>query len=202
MMQLIDPSNDKSRNNTKTNEEARFKYYRIDETGGRANLGIIEQFEPHILVGYKENLLILAEAGLRTQNFDTGLGHLNDLRAFLNSGGFLNANFVDEPYLYEPYVAADFAPGGMENQDGIDQTRALLREIVEERYISGFGMYMPFNDARRLRKDDSDIAVPIPLNTSTATAQPERLPYSDDELNANPNAPQEPGIFTVTPVNQ
>ena len=53
---------------------------------------------------------------------------------------------------YEAYEAADFAPGGMENADNIDADRALLREIIEERYISGFGTFIPFNDARQVAK--------------------------------------------------
>lgn len=203
LMQLINPTNASSRNNAKTDETARFGYYTIDETGGRANLGIIEQFEPHNLVTYQENLLILAETGARTSGFNTGLGHLNDLRAFLNTGGFLNSNFINSPYSYQPYEAADFASGGMENEDGLSAERALLREIIEERYVSGFGMYMPFNDARRLMKSDADIAVPFPLNNSSATMNPQRMPYSNDELNSNSNAPSEdPGIFVITEVNK
>ncbi len=202
MMQMLDPANAESRNNAKTDETARFGYYKVDESGGSVNTGIIEQFEPHRLISFEENLLILAECAARTQDFDTALGHLNDLRAFLNSGGRLNANFVSEPFKYEPYEAADFQAGGMENADNIDPTRALLREIIEERYISGFGTFMPFNDARRLRKSDSDISVPFPLNTATASQHPERMPYSDDELAANGNAPTEPGIFATTEVNK
>ena len=201
LMQLINPDNPISRSNAKTNEFARFHYYSIDETND-SNLGIVEQFEPQHLVSYEENHLILAETGART-SFEDGLAHLNELRAYLNEGGRLNVNFIDSTYLYEAYEAADFAAGGMENADGIDPTRALLREIIEERYVSGFGMYMPFNDSRRLRKSDSDIAVPFPLNPGSTTQYPERMPYADDELNSNSNAPtDDPGIFVVTDVNQ
>ena len=92
---------------------------------------------------------------------------------------------------------------GMENADNIDDTRALIREIVEERYISGFGMFLAFNDSRRLRKSDSDVAVPFIMVDGPEPPYAERLPYSDDELNSNANAPDEdPGIFTVTKVNQ
>ncbi|MDH3708681.1 MAG: SusD/RagB family nutrient-binding outer membrane lipoprotein [Cyclobacteriaceae bacterium] len=203
LMQLVDPADAIYRGNAKTDETARFGYYAIDENGASNNLGIIEQFEPHNLVTYRENLLILAEAAARTIDFNTALGHLNECRQYLNTGDFLNDNFIGEPFLYADYVAADFAAGGMENMDNIDDTRALLREIIEERYISGFGMYIPFNDARRLRKSDGDIAVPIPFNTTSATQQPERLPYSDEELFANSNAPSaDPGLFVVTQVNQ
>ncbi|MEM7105804.1 MAG: SusD/RagB family nutrient-binding outer membrane lipoprotein [Bacteroidota bacterium] len=203
MMQLLDSGNGNYRGNAKTDETARFGYFKVDESGGAANTGVIEQFEPHNMVTYAENQLILAECGARTQSFAVGLGHLNDLRAWLNTGEFLNANWNTEPFSYEAYEDADFMNGGMENADNMDMTRALLREIVEERYISGFGMYMAFNDARRLRKSDGDISVPFPLNPSSATQHPERMPYSDDELNSNSNAPtDDPGIYSVTEVNQ
>ncbi|MDN5201143.1 SusD/RagB family nutrient-binding outer membrane lipoprotein [Fulvivirgaceae bacterium BMA10] len=203
MMQLLDPASGINRNNAKTDETARFGYYTIDENSGNANLGIIEQFEPHNLITYQENLLILAETGARTADFNTGLGHLNELRQYLNTGDFLNENFVGQSFQYDDYVEADFMAGGIENGDNIDQTRALLREIIEERYISGFGMFMGFNDARRLRKNDSDIAVPFPLNNAAASQHPERMPYSEDELNSNSNAPEvDPGILEKTEVNK
>ncbi len=202
LMQLLEPTNALSRSNAKTDETARFAYFTIDESGGSDNEGIIEQFEPQNIITFEENMLILAETGARTIDFNTGLGHLNELRAYLNTGEFLNVNFENEPLLYEAYVVGDFMAGGMENADGLPETRALLREIIEERYISGFGMFMAFNDARRLRKDDTDLMVPFPLNIGSATLYPERLPYSDDELNTNSNAPTEdPGIFTKTQVN-
>ncbi|MEL6720116.1 MAG: SusD/RagB family nutrient-binding outer membrane lipoprotein, partial [Bacteroidota bacterium] len=203
LMQLLNPDSGISRNNAKTDETARFQYYTIDESGGSANKGIIEQFEPQQLISYEENQLILAETSARTGSFDDALGHLNTLRTYLNAGGRLNANFIDSTYLYEAYEAADFESGGMENADGIDATRALLREIIEERYVCGFGMFMPFNDVRRLRSTDSDLIVPFPLNPGSGTQQPQRMPYSDDELNSNENAPAEdPGIFTTTEVNK
>lgn len=203
MMDLIDPANSASRNNAKTDETGRHAYYAIDESSGAPNKGVVEQFEPQNLVSYQENQLILAECAARGGSFDTALGHLNDLRAWLNTGAFLNANFAGQPVKYEAYDAADFNSGGIENSDGIDATRALLREIIEERYVSGFGTFMPFNDARRLRKSDGDIAVPIPLNTNTVSQHPERMPYSDDELNANSNGPgDDPGIYEVTEVNR
>ncbi len=203
MMQLLDGTNAAYRGNAKTDEYARFGYLRVDESSGSANIGIIEQFEPQNMVTFQENQLTLAEAGARSVDFATGLQHLNDYRAWLNTGGALNANFTDSTYLYDPYDAIDFDAGGMENADGISTDQALLREIIEERYISGFGTFMPFDDARRLRVTDPDIDVPFPFNASSVTAHPERMPYSDDELNTNSNAPAEdPGILTKTQVNQ
>ena len=202
MMGLLDESNDNYRGNAKTNEAARFAYYTIDESVAGNNMGVINKFEPQPIVTFQENHLILAEAGARTNGFDAGLTHLNEFRAWLSEGGGVNANFQDVDRLYEPYEAADFDGGGIENTDGLDPMRALLREIVEERYVSGFMSFMPFDDARRLRKSDGDIAVPIPLNVASASQQPERFPYSVDEVNTNSNAPAEPGIYAKTEVNQ
>jgi hypothetical protein len=191
------------RGNSKTDETARSGYSFVVNTDGDSNSGIIEQFEPQNLVSYAENILTLAEAGARTQGFNAGLGHLNDYRAWLNTGAFFNDNFNTMPYSYAAYDASDFASGGMENADGIDATRALIREIVEERYVSGFLSWMPFDDHRRLRKSDSDVVVPFPLNDPSTSVHVGRLPYASDELNANANAPSaDPGIFTKTEVNQ
>ena len=202
LMQLLDPSNQNSRNNAKTDETARFGYYYINESGGAANTGVAAQFEPQPLVTFEENQLILAETALRTKDFNTALAALNVHRAYLDGGGRLNATHKASAYNYAPYSAEDFNAGGIENPDGISAERALLREIIEERYISGFGTHIPFNDARRLRKSDNDVNVPFPFNIASASQHPERFPYADDELSANPNAPTEPGIYTVTPVNQ
>jgi len=201
LMSMICPDTSWSRNNAKTNENARYWYYEIHEEGGPVNQGIIAAQEPMPMVTYAENQLILAECAARTVNFATALGHLNDLRDWLNSGAFLNAAFADSAYLYEQYNAADFANGGMENPDGVSATQALLREIIEERYVSCFGTYIPFNDVRRLRKSDSDLIVPFPLNPG-GTQQPQRLPYAFTEINANSNIEDDPGIYQVTPVNQ
>lgn len=197
---LIDPSHASYRGNAKTDETARSAYYVIDDGTASNNMGIINLFEPQQMVSFEENHLILAEAGARA-SFATGLTHLNEFRAWLDGGGRLNDNFSGMAYNYDAYVDADFMAGGMENADNIDQTRALLREIIEERYVSGFGEFMPFDDARRLRKSDTDIQIPFAPNSGSQHA--ERFPYADNELNANSNGPAEdPGIFVKTAVNQ
>lgn len=203
LMQLLDDESGVSRNNAKTNEEARLGYYTIDESGGRVNQGIAEQFEPQNLVSYAENQLILAEAATRESGVAAGLPYLNELRSWLNTGEMVNDNFKDLTFTYDPYDTQDFQAGGIENQDSIDPERALLREIIEERYVSGFGMYMAFNDSRRLRASDSDIAVPFVLVDGPNPPFVERFPYSDDELSSNENAPAEdPGLFAKTEVNR
>ena len=191
------------RGNAKTNETARHNYYKIDETSGDGNLGVIERFVPMPMVTYFENQLIKAEAAART-SFADGLGHLNDYRAWLASGGRLNDTFNDSAsILYEAYDAADFADGGMENLDGVADVDALLREIIEERYVSGFGTYMPFNDHRRLRGEGkTNLIVPFPLNTTAASEHVERIPYAQDELASNSTIDEDPGLYAKTEVNQ
>ncbi|MDC9721283.1 MAG: SusD/RagB family nutrient-binding outer membrane lipoprotein [Urechidicola sp.] len=198
---LIDAGSAISRNNAKTDEDARSKYYYFDEDGGNS-VGVASAAAPMPLVTYEENLLTLAEAAARTTTMTTALGHLNELRVFLASGAAFDLVDSGDILQYDAYDAADFASGGIENMDGIDDTRALLREIVEERYVSGYGTFIPWNDARRLRASDLDISVPFPLNTGAATAHPERFLLSQDELNSNSNAPDGLTIYSVTEVNQ
>lgn len=203
LTQLLDANSAVYRGNAKTDETARSGYSYVVENDGLSNSGIIEQFESQNLVSYAENVLTLAEAGARTQGMSVALGHLNDYRAWLNTGGFFNDNFKDMPFTYEAYDEADFSNGGMENADGLDPVRALIREIVEERYVSGFLSWMPFDDHRRLRTTDSDVVVPFPVNDPSANGHVQRLPYASTELNANENAPSDdPGIFTKTAVNE
>ncbi|MDF9798598.1 hypothetical protein OKW21_003861 [Catalinimonas alkaloidigena] len=200
-MQLLDVDNPDSRNHAKTNEEARKAYLTIDESRA-VETGFAGRVEPMPLITYAENQLILAETAARAGDLSDGLPYLNELRAELDEASTFDVLADTLAYSYEPFVAADFASGGIENPDGIAADRAFLREVIEERYVSGFGQLTAFNDARRLRKSDQDIAVPIPLNIGSATAYPERFIYANSEINANSNAPDPPGILVPTPINQ
>lgn len=203
LLQLLDGGNANSRNHGKTNETARHAFYTINSGSGSANDGIIEQKQPQNLVTFFENKLIQAEAAARAGTVASGLPHLNAVRAWLNGGGNLNANYSGQPYQYDAFVEADFETGGIENTDGVSSKIAFLREVIEERYVSGFGMYMPYNDARRLRKSDTNIAVSYTLINGDDSKKPERMPYATIELNSNSSAPSEdPGIFTKTEVNK
>ncbi len=192
-----------SRRNAKTNEEARAKFLDAGHSSrtNRTN-NIAGELTPMNLVSYQENLLILAETGARTISFDEGLTQLNLVRAFLASGDAFDKRSSTDALAYDAYETADFNSGGMENIDEIDPTRALLREIIEERYVSGFGTFIPWNDLRRLRKSDTDISVPVPFNTSSVTEHPQRFIISQAELNSNSNAPTGLTIFDKTEVNQ
>ena len=203
LLDILDSSNAKYRGNAKTNETARHGYYTIDESSASGNTGVIEQFEPQPIATYSENQLIKAEASARS-GFASGLSALNSYRAWLSGGGRLNATFDDaDNYMYDAYVEADFTSGGMENADGVSKDKALLREIIEERYVSGFGSYMPFNDHRRLRgAGESDLVPPFPLNTVGATQHVERMQWSQGEISSNENAPTDPGLYAKTAVNK
>lgn len=207
---LIDPANLNGRNNAKTDETARRAYSFISGDGAQESgitedlfNGIDGQAVPMKLVSYEENLLIWAECLIRVNNDLQGaIDKLNELRAYLNSGEAFNLMNADDTFLYDAYVLADFETGGMENQDAIATDRAVLREIIEERYVTGFSTYMPFNDVRRLRTE-TDLIVPFPLNNTTTTVNPQRFLYAQDEINNNGNLPNPiPDLFTPTPVNQ
>lgn len=200
---VLDPANTKSRNNAKTQENARRAYLLVDERTGNANQGVANSLEPMPLITYAENQLTLAECAARTQGLAQGLQYLNAYRVVLASGKAFKKINATDPLKYDAYVAEDFNAGAMENADNIAPLRALLREIVEERYISFFNQWLVFNDARRLRKSDGDISVKFPFNTATASKYPERIVYPQNELNANSNA-KEPaeGIYFVVEVNR
>jgi len=203
LLQILDGLNPLSRNHTKTDETARRGYYTIDSSGGSANDGIIQQVEPQNMVTYFENQLIMAEAAARGGTASDGLPYLNAVRAWMNTGAHVNSTYQSMTYLYDAFVITDFDNGGIENLDNVDQKTAFLREVMEERYVSGFGMHMAYNDARRLRASDGAFAVPYFLQDGPAPPYPERMPYSTNELNSNSNAPSsDPGIFVKTSVNQ
>lgn len=195
-----------NRNNTKTNEDARLKYYRIGGSSANSEFGVARKDAPMPLVTYEENLLILAEAGLRLSalGFTTALTRLNQLRAVLRTNlGLPAMPPTGGTILYTDYLAADFAPLGIENPGSLTPDKALMKEIIEERYVTLYGTILPFNDARRLRKNENDVNVPIPFTTTTATMHPERVIYAQNEINANPNVPSPiPTLYTKTQLNQ
>jgi hypothetical protein len=190
------------RNNAKTQENARLAYYRFDGASATNNKGIAAINTPMTLVGYEENLLILAETAVRTGKTADGISQLNKLRAYLAGGkAFLKLNAADA-LKYDAYVLSDFEKNGIENKDGIVTERALLREIIEERYVSGFTGLLGFDDLRRLATKEKDIAVLPPFNSSTASQYPQRFIVAQSELSANENAPVDAGIYSVTEVNK
>ena len=45
------------------------------------------------LITYQENILTLAETSVRAGNFDGALEYLNEYRAFLNEGGYIDPTY-------------------------------------------------------------------------------------------------------------
>jgi hypothetical protein len=194
------------RGNSKTTETARFRFYYLENGVNAvgviepntltttANRGFFARDASFPLVTYQENILTLAEMALRSgKGFATALGHLNAYRAFLNGGGYLHATYkVAGTYKYDPYVAADFAAGGIENRDNITADNALLREILEERYVTFYGQHLGWNDERRNRTS----GLGVKLKPNNGNQLPWRFIYSQNELNSNPNSPNPvPGLF-------
>jgi hypothetical protein len=195
------PSN--YRGHAKTNETARYDHLlQTTDIGiqpNTSNSGIAQIDGPGAMITYAENLLILTEAGARAE-FSIGLGHLNEFRAYMSAGGYLtNPNMANLQYL--TFVAADFNAGGIENISGtVSANEALLREIMEERYITFFGQLEVFNDTRRTQ-GETNIRVPFVPNTGSEF--PQRFLYAQSELDANSSTPNPiPGLFQKTSVNQ
>lgn len=117
---VINPAGAKYRGNTKTNETGRYRYlYRSGTDLNYNNVGgAFYKTTAFPLITYAENLLILAEADYRLNGFTAGLARLNAYRAWLNTGAHLSSTYaVAGTYKYDPYVAADFGTGGIENSN-------------------------------------------------------------------------------------
>lgn len=191
------------RGNTKTIEKARYGYLYSSATNPNyTTTGFFYLSVSYPMASYAENLLDLAECDFRINGMTAGLARLNTYRAYMATGGNIGTSFLTAGnYKYDPYVAADFAAGGIENSQTptIAADRALLREIIEERYVTFIGQIEGFNDARRTAKE-TDIRVPVPPNTGTQL--PQRMLYPQTEVDLNKSTPNPiPGLYTPTPVN-
>jgi hypothetical protein len=119
----------------------------------------------------------------------------------MSQGGYLyEADQIGEGLLYEEYVAADFQSGGIENPSALSQEDALLKEILEERYVTLFGQIEVFNDTRRTSNEDN-VKVQVPPNTGSLL--PQRFLYPQSEIDRNSSTPSPiPDFFSKTQVNQ
>jgi starch-binding outer membrane protein, SusD/RagB family len=201
---LLNPASTRSRGNTKTVERSRFNFlYTATFALNTSTTGFFGSAASFPLATFAENLLILAEADTRTNGFAAGLARLNAYRAYMNPGGYIGTSFVTAANCkYDPYVAADFDAGGMENPTAtaIAPDRALLREILEERYITFVGSIEGFNDVRRTFKE-TDIRVTVPVNV-TGASMPLRILYPQVEVDLNTSTPNPiPGLNVPTAVN-
>ncbi len=201
---LINPTATGNRGNVKTIERARWQHFYNSATNLNFTVnGFYGQTTFFPLASFAENLLILAEADTRLNGFTAGLARLNTYRAYMNTGAYINTTYLTTGnFLYSPYIATDFSAGGIENNilPNIAQDRALLREILEERYVTFNGQIEGYNDLRRTFKE-TDIRVNVPLNFGTQF--PQRFIYPQFEIDINTSIPNPlPTINDPTPINK
>ena len=154
--------------NSKSNESHRFNYF--FRSSGASYIpqtinGFAQIDASSPILTYAENLLIIAESQLRLNGFDNGLSELNNYRSFLNSLF---------PNSYQSLNETDFQTGGIENNDNLNPTDALLKEILEEKYIMLFGTTEVFSDIRRTL---SDVNSKVNLTPNTGSELPQRFLY-------------------------
>lgn len=189
-----------SRENSKTDESARFNYNYIGEKSEDFNINtnLNGKFRKNIpLITYGEMLLIQAECETRLNGLSEGLKAYNTYRSVINSG-YSIGNDVDGVIKYEPYTEADFEANknSIENPDNILPKDALVREILEERYVYFIGHFEAFNDFRRTNN-----GAEITLKSGFSNV-PERFIYAQSEINSNNNVPNPlPKVTEPTPIN-
>lgn len=206
---LLDPSDALYKGNAKTDESARYAFtynteyfspyglniYGSDYGGTNGKFGSDSSMP---MVTYGEMLLIIAEVDART-DFASGLASYNNYRSLLNTGysiGINNDGYDTETFSYAAYDAIDFAASGMVNSGSLPEKDALLKEIIQERYIYFLGSYECFTDFGRTNN-----LAGIQLKAGNA-GTPQRFLYPQVEINANPNTPKPiPTIVTKTPVH-
>lgn len=188
----LDAASATNRNHAKTVETVRFNLY---YTGTSPNYdinvsstGFFGSAASYPLMTAYETALIAAECQTRINGVAAGVTALNTQRALLRTA-FPAGTYLD-------FVAADFAPGGIENPDNLTDTDALLREILEEKYVSLYGQIEIFNEIRRTGN-----AVGVPPNSGTQI--PQRFLYPQSEINANSKTPNPlPDLYEKTPLFQ
>lgn len=194
---LLNPSSNNYRGNSKTNETARFAFMYSGDSSGNYDLNLGGKFAKAAglpLVTYGEMLLVQAEAQAR-DNFADGLTAYNAYRALINTGYSIPGEAAD--IKYDPYTAADFDNGGIENPDNVTNQEALLREIMQERYIYFMADLEAFNDFKRTQ-NEAEIKLKPGFDGT-----PQRFLYPQTEINSNSSIPNPiPDVTTPTPVNK
>lgn len=207
--QLLKPGQDNYRGHAKTKEHIRVLYnYKNTNNGDDADLAFstsnskFAEASSMPLVTWGEMMLIQAEYQARTNGLSAGVTAYNTYRAALRTGYSIgvnddcwgNPNACASRYL--DFDDADFAAGGIENTDGIDDMQALLREIYEERYVYFIGHFESFTDYRRT----NNIAE---IQLKNFDNSPQRFLYPQAEINSNNNVPSPiPSVSEKTTVHQ
>jgi len=203
---LLDPDTTLYRGNSKTDESERFDFYFFKGASGYDMAGnastndeagfFYSRSADFPITTYVENELIKAEAALHSgQGFGVALAALNNARS---------ANEQKFGGTYEAYEEQDFESGGIVNPGNMSKQEALLKEILEEKYITLISNIEAYADLRRTENfigvQDSDGDV-LPMEGDGAL--PQRFPIAQSEVTGNENAPDPiPGIQSTTPANQ
>ena len=149
-------------------------YFQATSNGDELNTtddGFFAADAPFQIVTWAETKLIEAEAAQRTGG--DALTPFNDVRDYLQAtygGGF-------------PHSASS----------GDD----LLKEILEEKYLSLPGSLQIFHDTRRTNN-----MLDVPIKGTGHTTIPQRFYYPQVEINANDNFPGLIDLFVPTPIHQ
>lgn len=200
---LLNPADRAYRGHAKTIERSRLNFLFTTTNLNTSATGFFGQTASFPLATFAENSLILAEAETRINGFERGLVRLNAYRLYMNAGGYIGTTFLTAAnFKYDPLLAADFASGGLENPTAraIPADKALLREILEERYVTFVGTMEGFNDVRRTL-NETDVRVPVLPNTGSKI--PQRLLYPQVEVDLNTSTPNPiPDLFAPTAVNK
>lgn len=201
--ELLSPSGAHYRGDLKTNETARFNYL-VRTEGNRAvnnttSSGAFGATSSYPLFTFEENLLILSESAFHQEGFNSALEYLNELREYYSSGAHIGSNYHSLGFLYEPYFANDFSPGGIASYPNLSQEDNLLRKILEEKYVLTYSSVEGFNDLRRVFGEPYAMEIP----TNNGNRQPQRFLYPQSELDRNVNIPKEiPNLYDKTPANE
>jgi len=205
---LLDPDAPEYRGNSKSPDSLRFSYYFFDNDGSYDMAGnartnsdreegdfFYSKNQDFPIATYAENELIKAEAALHAsgQSFSDALTALNNAR------GAIEDQFGGS---FDDYVAADFQSGGIANPGGLSQEQALLKEILEEKYLILTSNIEAFADLRRTNNyaEVTDPSGSV-LEFNGSGDAPERFPYAQSEVTGNENTPDPiPGLFQPTTV--
>lgn len=146
-------------------------YFDVNEVNTNSG-GIFAQDASFPIVSYLETKLIEAEAAQRTS--EDALTPFNEVRAELAT-------------TYGGSFPASSSSGD-----------TLLKEILEEKYISLIGSLQVFHDARRTNN-----LIGIPIKNPNTNILPQRFLYALTSINSNTNTPTASvGQYDLTKVNQ
>ncbi len=195
-------------NNTKTNETALYNHFTkvgISATGAldpNTVDGAFTKNSPHPILTYYENQLILAEAYARSNDISNSLIALNSVRSELSNGYINGKTFPIAGRLYTPYVLTDFDIAGLANPQGYStRQKAILYEIISQKYILLLMQYEAFNESRRLAK--ATPIIQLGITPVIGTELPQRFIYPQNQINTNPNTPNPPpNQFQKLPIFQ